>query len=281
MQIIYNMGPMVVWIWVWGDGSIKPKASEWIALYSVLRHFCEVTLADVENVDLPRRSFEAACRVLDAIIDMKWGRVVDWNAAAENLRQKQVAHRQAHVLAYGHRFLIPKDHACLHIPSQVARDKAVLDMFVIERLNIWFKKASEAVRNTGRFEYSSLSTSLTTQRAKLAEKTTPLIRGLLGASQHLPGFGADVSFTRSAYWEGRTLTEDDVVKCGSHCGVMVAAASQGGDLFVLVRLLRLNGRRTLSSGRYALTDTLQSFSVAETHEAHAWYSDGGCLVVLW
>ena len=80
---------------------------------------------------------------MDAFVDIKRQRVVNWDQAADNLARLQRLHRVAHLEAYGDQHTIPKDHFALHLPNQVRTDQALHDMFVVERLNIRFKHVAD------------------------------------------------------------------------------------------------------------------------------------------
>ena len=262
-----------------GEG-IKPKASEWIGLYSLMRHYAEVWLADIEHVTRERRSFEAACHVMDLILDMKRGIVNNWPEAAEALRLAQMRHAALHEEAYGTRLIVPKHHAALHVPEQVQADRCVWDMFIIERLNIRAKAVAEPIRNTGTFEESVLASLLTVQLNSLASGSG-ILAGLMGASKRLDLDADDALYARGVHEKGRVLWERDVVMSGVHVGVVLAGEQRHNNYSVIVQLLQEEGHRTRSSCRYRTSNVLDSFRVSDTVEAAAWYADGDSLVVLW
>ena len=247
-------------------------------MYALMRHFCETNLQEVPTMQLQRESFEAACSVLDAILDLKRRKVLDWHQAVRNLQHLQIAHRQAHERAYGTGLVIPKDHIAFHLPAQLHQDGFVLDMFVIERINIRVKNAAEHVRNTRRYEFSALSTVLTAQRNFVSGQEP--WHGLIGG-QKGGGLGFDALVARGVKWYDREFSEQDVVMCGSLVGIVMAGMQQGQSLFVMVRAMLPVGPRTRSSATYTVTSDLLTFAVEDTFEAIAWYAEGSNIVVIW
>eukprot|EP00959_Pyramimonas_sp_CCMP1952_P446068 9339273-Pyramimonas_sp.AAC.1 len=84
-----------------------------------------------------------------------------------------------HAAACGRRYLLPKHHAMMHIPAQIWKDKFVVDMFDVERLNSRVEQSAEnSARNTERHEYSFLSNLLTGHHNDLTDGVQSLREGL-------------------------------------------------------------------------------------------------------
>ena len=122
---------------------VTSSASEVLSLYALVRHFVETQLATCEALERERASFQAACRVLDLILEAKRGPTSDLPRIVPLLRTAFVDFLQKHIAAYGIRYIKPKTHLTGHIADQLLLDLMVLDMFVVERLNLRLKNVAE------------------------------------------------------------------------------------------------------------------------------------------
>ena len=264
---------------------VKPKASEWLCLYVIVRHAAETKLGDVDDVGPQRASFEAACSVIDAIMDLKRNSLSDFAAGARAIRAAQQAHRQARQTAYGNSLAIPKDHMCLHIADQIERDRAVYDMFVVERLNKRTKSVADNVQNTTRYEFSVLA-SLVTKHLN-----DELLRGsalggseLQGRTFTMPTQRGEARLANVAVVDGEIIAVDDIVMCSMDVGMVVATAECHNTFYLMVRSLQPTGERARTSATYKVTDVLTSVVATGARVAQAWYPAGGAddeFVVLW
>ena len=258
-------------------GEVKPKAGVSLAVYSLTRHACEVCFGGIPNVEAKRQSFEALCRVLDAILDMKRGRADNWQFASKRLFQLQMQHMTLHKAAYGTSLIIPKHHAAFHLGPQFSKDQLVIDMFVIERCNIKFKNVAENVKCTSRFERSVVASMATAQVNALNDEEK---EGLIGRPLPFPPL-VNSFYARGARAIDFAFYEQDVVMCRDKAGLVAMAVQQGGKLLLLVRLLRTCGWKSETSAKYIVTDQLQYFDVDSAMAAAAWYADAESIVVLW
>ncbi|CAK0900608.1 unnamed protein product [Prorocentrum cordatum] len=139
------------------ESKIRCKAGGYISFYVSMRHFVECRLLDIPGLERENEPFSAACAVLDLALEAKRAPQTGLAAILNELRAALRMHMDRHAAAYGKRYLLPKHHATLHIPEQIWKDKFVVDMFVVERLNIRAEQSAEnSVRNTERHQHSVL-----------------------------------------------------------------------------------------------------------------------------
>jgi hypothetical protein len=120
---------------------IRASCAELLGLYGLLRHFIEVNGDITPENAAPWASFEALCHCIDLILAAK-RRVATPEAVGPQLKAAHVRHLVLHMEAYGTRGVKPKHHWQLDTASQLARDKCVLDAFVIERIHLQVKAAA-------------------------------------------------------------------------------------------------------------------------------------------
>ena len=262
-------------------GKFKCQASEAVTLYALMRHVCEVQLADCVDLDAEKASFNACCHIMDLILEAKRA------PHGSHLRGIEVALAAAirdflilHKRAYGVRYFKPKTHMIHHIVAQLLRDNCVLDMFVVERLNLRMRAVAEHVDYTGRYEWSILSSLLAKQTNDLAD--APQLKcGLRGSKERLPGF-LGVHVAAGLDVEGKQFHKGDCVFVYSRdmAGLVVACAAEGGAFYVIMQRLEVIGTQWPSSGQYWPTTSVQVVSARDVWEVSAWYRDGDRLVVL-
>ena len=130
---------------------LKCSASETLGLYSILRHYVETQVPEMEELALQRRSFFLMCRLIDLILDAKRG-VAPMVSSARALREAMSAFMTAHVQAYGRDHIKPKHHWLFDICDQLERHFAVYDAFIIERLHLRVKAVANLIDNLRMFE---------------------------------------------------------------------------------------------------------------------------------
>ena len=250
------------------------KASEYLSLYVIMRHFIESRLMDDDRVKPQRESFEALCKVLDLILLAKRSDTDNAPRVAEPLQMALVAHSRLHQRAYGTTHVLPKHHASFHNAGQILRDKCVIDMFVVERLNIRVKQVAEAVKNTESWETSVSASLWTRQFNQLAEGSLNISNGSLGASVPFPGHPA-TSLSKAVRQDGKEFHTGDIVVAGAYVGKILGCATEGHQLALILQMMDLVGHRTRSSGRYVLSQRLRTVLVHDAWESNAWYHHGG------
>ena len=137
-------------------GKLKAGASELLSLFGLVRHFAETRLQDMDDLRAELKSFFAACKVLELLLQCKRC-MADPLAASASLQSAISLHLALNQQAYGGDGIKPKHHWQMHIPKQIARDGLVLDAFVIERKHLSIKRVAEPITNTTVFEHSLMS----------------------------------------------------------------------------------------------------------------------------
>lgn len=87
--------------------SLKCNSSELLSLYSLLRHYAQIEVGDIDKVTLVKSSFYAACRVVDIILICKRAPVLHRRYITD-LRDALSDHMANHVFAYGDNYVVPK-----------------------------------------------------------------------------------------------------------------------------------------------------------------------------
>ena len=139
-----------------------------LALYGMLRCFVETQVPQDAATVNARRSFFAACDVVDAILVVK-NQNEGYRAVADALQSLAEKHMAAHVAAYGTEFLKPKSHWSFDIAVQAARDYRIFDAFALERMHLRVKRVSQHVKNTTAYE-RSVAIALYAQQRALTKK---------------------------------------------------------------------------------------------------------------
>lgn len=117
---------------------VKASASECLGLYSMLRHFVGTRMVDEASAP-QRASFSALCKSIDAILLAKRG-IAEAIDASRCVQQCMSEHLSLHTSTYGLGRIRPKHHWNMDVAAQIAKDKHVLDTFIIERRHLQIKK---------------------------------------------------------------------------------------------------------------------------------------------
>lgn len=264
------------------NDAFKAKASDYVSLYLMMRYTCEKRLHLFGELDEERMSFEAACVVMDLLLNIKRSPDGDKKHLTDQLRHALRRHHELHVDAYGTRYWTPKGHATKHVPDQVDEDGGILlEMFVVERLNLRQKGLADLVSFTGRYEYSVLASLLTLHKNQ-AREASSLSPGLLGPRVPLDD-APHVTLAKAIKVEGREFHHGDIVfhSSESFCGCVLAAAEENRHLYVIVQPLLLVGDVLPHSAQYRLSDTVRTLKIGDAIAAGAWFNeDNGDYVVL-
>ena len=187
-----------------------------------------------EEVVPERSSYDAACQVIDVILQTKAGKL-PMRAGAARLREALGDHMAKHIAAYGEGLLRPKHHWMFDVAEQFLRDACVLDAFVVERLHLRAKEAADPVHNLAVFERSVLSRMLNSQLQ------APIARGgdrLIGVVTALPDMPA-TRVANSLECSSVVFAVDDVVCNADAFGVVIACALEEGSLLLVLEELRV------------------------------------------
>ena len=132
--------------------SLKGMASELLVIFPFMRPFAYTILEPLGGLEAPIKSLHALCSAIDMLHTAKIG-----NVNIIELRAAVSLHADLHQAAYGLEHVKPKHHYAHHISSQLARDKMLLDTFVLERKHQPIKQCAQHVKNTSVYEGSVLS----------------------------------------------------------------------------------------------------------------------------
>ena len=251
-------------------GKVIAKASEYITLYVLMRHYVERHLVHDARIRLQRESFEAACEVVELCMAAKRSSGLVFQNAVASLRGALRRHVDKFKVAYGGGKILPKHHACFHTPDQFLTDRCVVDMFVVERLNLRVKEVAEAVDDTHAWERSVSASLFTKQFNSLRDGNCHFSNGLLGkctSPQEYP----NVSLAKAVRYDSKEFHVHDIMISADVVGRVAACAFDASDLLLIVQVMEPIGPMTKSSNRYRLTRRLGVAFVADAREASAWY----------
>ena len=121
---------------------VKATCGELLGVYGLLRHYVECLVLRRAETESARQSFVAVCRVLDLLLDAKFG-LASVSSIWAPLEAATAEHLRLHQAAHGDGSVRPKHHWQLDVPRQLARDNLVLDAFVIERTHLAVKAVAD------------------------------------------------------------------------------------------------------------------------------------------
>ena len=155
----------------------------------------------------------------------------------------------------------PKAHWMWDIFEQFATMARVLDAFIIERLHLRCRVIADDVKFTGVFERSALKGMVTNHWRRL--QTLDGRSGLRGHCRPCPGVpGAQISdhmeFFGLDMWKG-----DVVCRGANHAGIVLALASEGGELFAVVQVMAFLATVTPHSSSWRPTAANQVWPAKE------------------
>lgn len=258
-------------------GRLKASCSELLGVYAILRHFIECHVADTDELRPQRRSFFAACRILDLLLHAKHA-VAALHEAIPSLEAACASFMRLHREAYGTNLIRPKHHWVLDVPPQLARDNLMLDAFVIERTHLSVKAVVEHICFTRRFEASACS-SLATVSWREAPQLNAAF-GLLGATAELPGCPGSFVADRLTVWSVE-LAVGDVVMSGVEVGIVIACCQADSRLLVLVKPGDVVERQSDHTWICRFADRLIAWRAPDVRLAVAWRCrDDGCVLVI-
>jgi hypothetical protein len=201
------------------DTKIKASSSEILGLYTLLRHFVELQLKDEPHVHVvPRASFNALCKFVDLIMDLKKGIVESTAEYCEQMEDTYFEFLRLTAAAYGTDHLIPKTFLNHELPKQFHRMGGVFDAFICERVHLRIKKVADRVQNTIDFEMSVLTRVTRAQIYAINHESGLKACCLLGKISRSPLFPG-LSIGHTLRW-GVTISREDLVFCGYEAGVV-------------------------------------------------------------
>ena len=262
---------------------LKGSASEFLGLYSLLRHFVELLFigrADDESA-APRASFFALCDFIDLLLDLKKGIAACTDEVCDRLEDMYWEFRRLTQEAYGQDHLIPKTFLNHELPNQYRLKRRVFDAFICERIHLRVKKVAERIDNTTTFEISTL---IRVTRAQLyainhgSAMVTNCLEGRKTSADAQPGYDI-ANQARCAI--GR-LGKGDIIFRGEDAGVAQCFFQEraSGSLAACVARCDDLGPVTPHSVRLRVTDRLEAWPVESIFLANSWYPDGDEFVVI-
>ena len=225
--------------------SLRANASELLGLFGLLRHFIEKRFKDrPDELVGPRRSFDACCRVVDVIRQMKTGTLDPKSAlGCTTLEDAVFDHLRLFIAAYGPDPVKPK-HFLNHELAKQFFQKGVFDAFVTERLHLRVKHIAETIKNMPVFEKSVLGRVMQQQIHSLQE--IGLRSGLRG--KIVRSSNDAVNLANSLECASLKITTGDIVGYETSAGEVAAcAADDTGHLFVIVKVFQWLGEVTRHS----------------------------------
>ena len=268
------------------DVGLKGSASEFLGLYSLLRHFVESLDDEDDDEDddelaAPRASFSALCEFIDSILDLKKGLAPCTDEVCDRLEEKYWRFRRLTQEAYGQDHLIPKTFLNHELPKQFRTKGRVFDAFICERIHLRVKKVAERVDNTRTFEMSTLLRCTRAQIYAINEESamaTNCLEGRKTSADSQPGY----EIANQARCAIGFLGKGDIIFRGDDAGMAQCFFQErsSGNLFVCVERCERLGAVTPHSVRLRVTRRLEAWPVENTCLANAWYPHGADLVVI-
>ncbi len=166
----------------------------------------------------------------------------------------------------------------LDLAPQLVRDSAIVDAFVIERQHLLVKRVAEHVKNTRVFNDAVLASVLTVQLREAKEVVVG--DALIGRTSPLQGCpGMLVANKLSIHsWE---MQVDEVVVRGREAAVILACASEGADLFIIVSPMAHVTDVTPHASKFRRTVGMAVWRAADAQHCLAWLSaPNGIVFVL-
>ncbi len=248
--------------------SMRCAASTLLTAFVVLRFYCDTEIPADPRIKMHRTSLRLACSMVTTITECK-ARLLSKGAAAEQLQKQWEVRTQAHKCAYAQRFLKPKFHWASHLPPQF---EALLDMFVVERMNKKAKAAAQACDKGTRYEKSVVQRYMKNHLGRL-DACGPFgaskLQGAISNDDRHPGCNC-ARFILDEFGEKFTIG-DVVFSTSGALGKIVQCCERGGDHFVSVQVMRSLGEIAYRSWACIATDVLVSWPLGAFFAAASWH----------
>lgn len=215
-----------------GD-SFKGMASEVLAILPFVRHVAELAATN-EQIAAELGSFRALHQMLELVQEVKMQYPVNAESCTllDNL---QAVHLDLFAKAYSSTLVKPKHHFSRHIPSQLLRDKILLDTFVHERKHRLAKAVAKDVVGNPHFEKTVVVRMIEQQIKDLKEMGSFYAVKLLRQTHSLPdGVAADllgastVQCSSALEWHGLRVNVGDILSIGVEVAKVLACALVDG-----------------------------------------------------
>ena len=168
----------------YSTGKLSMFASEMLGLVLPFTHMLE-SIGVVDDLPLELNSWRELARVVRCIQFGKQGRDV-----GDRFDDSLKSHGDAHLLAYGKKYIKPKFFVARLLPRQRKRDGRWVDCFPAERKHQLLKAAASPISNTRRYERSVLAIALNLQMESLLNWKADGLHCAVDAPQLAIEFGA-------------------------------------------------------------------------------------------
>ncbi|CAE8715593.1 unnamed protein product, partial [Polarella glacialis] len=148
--------------------SFKGDASQVLAVYPLIQCLAETIIAPQQTLAAETSSFLAMCKIVELLSCMKLRCPVPADLC-DQLAAAQSQHLKLFVQSYGAEAGRPKHHFSLRLPSQIKRDKLILDVWVHERKHRLIKSSARAVSRAPDHEKCVMSLVAETQLDELGK----------------------------------------------------------------------------------------------------------------
>lgn len=234
----------------------KAGASEILAAYPLVRHFCQTIVQILGGMELECASLVACCNVADVLLRRsKFGHLRPTDSHASTLRSIR-SHLVLFKAAYGNEEVKPKHHYNAHIPGQVVRDEGmVLECVTLERKLKLAMQACLFSLNTTSFEIGTLSRMLISQERSLndlslEDRLLPPVADHAQLAHSLGGRGARVA--HCLCYKGARIYRDDVLFVGRCATIVLLCIELDGALSLLVHPCSFLSSVTANAGRWGI-----------------------------
>jgi hypothetical protein len=206
---------------------LKASASEMIGLYGLLRHWAATRVGDHVGLRAERKSFEAACDVVDIILQAKRGNIA-MPVASRMLTNATATHLRCHIEVYGGDTVKPKHHWMFDVAEQMSSLPLVVDAFIIERIHLRIKRNADKVHELGVFEKSVMAGVV---NSIFDEASKPFSDGLRGATSDAEGTVLGDHLCVGSL----RVDSGDVIMRGDEVAVVSVCAEEDGMCYVVVQ----------------------------------------------
>ena len=209
------------------------------------------------------------------LILMAKRRIADPLATAAELKLAAKKHLELHIRAHGTGHIKPKHHWQLDMPDQLARDGAVIDALVIERIHLQVKAVAEPVTNLRTFEATVLGgVVVRSVEVRREFRGRSCLRGRVERHGRAK-LGSHLTVEAAHFSIG------DIVFRGESAGVVEFCIEEDDEFALVVRRFGAGDQLTDHATRWAGRGGQEVWFAAHAELAVAWFTDGvGSTTVL-
>ena len=239
----------------------KAGASETLAAYPLVRHFCQTIVHKLGGMELECASLVACCNIADVLLRRaKFCHLRPNDSYASSLSSIR-CHLVLFKAAYGNEEVKPKHHYNVHIPGQVERDGGkVMECVTLERKLKLAVQACLFSMNTTSLEIGTLSRMLIAQERNLndfslEDRLLPPVADHAQLAHSLGGRDARVA--HCLCYKGARIYRDDVLFVGRCATIVMLCIELDGALSLLVHPCTFLSSVTANAGRWSIDAALE------------------------